>query len=456
MKIPKRLVMTDTTHNELSVHLFPGDGLEAVAVLICSHAGAQNERLCVRQVLLIPPEHCSLRTKDRVSWPGEWIEAAIDKAEKQHGAIILMHSHPSGTYCFSAIDDASDQITMRALSEAFANQSVHHGSAIMTPDGLILARLYDQDQNITADLIPCVIGQEFEELTPQGQKYILPFSAEMRRRLSSQTACVVGVSGTGSIVAEQVLRLGFGRVIFIEFDKMEAKNINRILNSTEEDARLGAAKVMIAERAAKQHRPDAIVEVYDSALASCPALTAASGADVIFCCVDSIEGRHHCDLLAQACLIPIVDIGVTIPTRRDPAKGTRIGDVCGRIDFIAPGASSLFDRGVVTPDGLQREYLQSVDPIALKDLEADSYIKGAQEEAPSVISLNMRAASAGVNEWLARNFNIREENNALYSRTLFSLAGCEEDYYAEADFPCSIKPTLGAGLGAVMQQLGVQ
>lgn len=453
--ISNKLVMTVNMHQELSSHLFPGDGLETVAILLCTRAGTHDERICVRKALLVPPEHCQLRTAHRVSWPGEWIETAIDEAECRQETIILMHSHPSGTYRFSRIDDESDQVTMRALSQAFDDPSIQHGSAIMTPDGLVLARLYDQQQHIVAELTPCVIGQDFVELTPQGREYVLPFSTEMRKRLSTQTACVVGVSGTGSIVAEQVFRLGFGRVILIESDWMEAKNLNRILNSTAEDADQGVAKVDIAARSAQSHRPDAIIECYDSVLASKQALTAASGADVIFCCVDSIEGRHHCDLLAQACLIPVVDMGVTIPTRHDTSRRVCIADVCGRIDFIAPGGSSLLDRAVVTSDGLRREYLQSVDPAALADLEAEGYIKGTHEEAPSVISLNMRAASAGVNEWLARNFKIREESNALYSRTLFSLAGCEEDYFSESDFPCSPKPNLGVGLDVILAELGV-
>ena len=53
----------------------------------------------------------------------------------------------------------------------------------------------------------------------------------MSAELSRLTAVVVGVSGSGSIVAEQLARLGFGRVILIDFDKVEKKNLNRILNA---------------------------------------------------------------------------------------------------------------------------------------------------------------------------------------------------------------------------------
>lgn len=456
MTYQSKLVMTKATHLELQGHLFPGDGLEAAAILLCRYTGKQQQRLCVRDVLLVPLAQCVLRTPDRLVWPGEWIERAIDAAETCGDTIILMHSHPAGTYAFSQIDDDSDCLTIRALSEAFDGPNIRHGTAIMTPDGAILARLYDSPLNKSGLLRPVVVGEDVKEVTPEGAQYILPFSDDMRHRLAQQTACIVGVSGTGSVVAELLFRLGFGHVILIEFDNMETKNLNRILNSTLEDAKRGASKLSVAARAAQAHRSEVTIETCDQPIGSKAALELASQSDVIFCCVDSVEGRHHCDILSQACLIPIVDIGVTIPTRSASDGTARIADVCGRIDYVTPGLSSLLDRGVVTPEALHREYLEKVDPEALAELLDDGYIKGVHSEAPSVISLNMRAASAGVNEWLARNFQFREEENSLYARTFFTLSGCEEEFYSELSFPNSPKPHLASGMDAVMRQLGIK
>ena len=74
------------------------------------------------------------------------------------------------------------------------------------------------------------------------------------------------------------------------------------------------------------------------------------------------------------------------------------------------------------------------------------------EEAPSVITLNMRAAAAMMNEFIARAYPFRLDPNARYARTSFSLAACEEEYVAETEFPKSpnslfargnIEPLLG-------------
>jgi hypothetical protein len=160
---------------------------------------------------------------------------------------------------------------------------------------------------------------------------------------------------------------------------------------------------------------------------------AAAECDVLFCCVDTLEARHIADLIAAAFLLPLFDVGVVIPVRK---KGDTfaVADVCGRIDYVQPGASTLQDRGIYTPESLRGEYLRRVAPEAhQQELEA-GYLKGLAEEAPAVITLNMRAASACVNEFIARAYPFRLEPNHLYARTEFSLAACEEEYIAESAF----------------------
>jgi tRNA A37 threonylcarbamoyladenosine dehydratase len=65
---------------------------------------------------------------------------------------------------------------------------------------------------------------------------------------------VIGVSGTGSIVAEQLTRLGFGRVILIDSDKIERRNLNRILNAALNDADSLRPKVEMFAAAIAAHR----------------------------------------------------------------------------------------------------------------------------------------------------------------------------------------------------------
>ena len=104
----RSLTLTERQHEELRGMLFPGDGLEAAAILICRYTGPKRERLIVADILNVPDGACATRKRDFMSWPGSSIEEAIDKAEQHADAIVLTHSHPGGGLKFSRVDDASD------------------------------------------------------------------------------------------------------------------------------------------------------------------------------------------------------------------------------------------------------------------------------------------------------------------------------------------------------------
>ena len=93
-----------------------------------------------------------------------------------------------------------------------------------------------------------------------------------------------------------------------------------------------------------------------------------------------------------------------------------------------------------------REYLQQAAPDELSEQVAEGYIKGIADEAPSVISLNMRAASDCVMEFIARAYPFRQEPNKERARTMFSLAAGEEEFMSETDFSRAPNPHLGRGL----------
>jgi hypothetical protein len=241
--------------------------------------------------------------------------------------------------------------------------------------------------------------------------------------------------------------------VLIDFDIVEGKNLNRILNSSIADAATNRSKVEMFAAAIKTYRNNADVVVVGQTVLSREAVIAASDADVIFCCVDSSEGRQIADLIAQAYLIPLIDMGVTIPTRRLESGAFAVADVIGRIDYVQPGRSSLGSRGVYTPESLRAEYLKRVAPKVYAEEVAEGYIKGAHAEAPGVISLNMRTASAAMLEYVARAFPFRHESNESHARVIFSLAEMEDEWYAESHFDAAMSSVLG--LGAMKPLLGL-
>jgi hypothetical protein len=371
------------------------------------------------------------------------IEAAIDRAETEGLSLVLTHSHPGGLFDFSLHDDKSDQLTMPGVFQALGSL---HGTAIMTPDGAILARLYRPDvEPISVDSVT-VIGDELTWWWADKQFSSRPmaFTSQATDELARLSACVVGVSGTGSLVAEQLARLGFGQVILIDFDKLELRNLNRIINSTMEDAKAQRSKVFAFAEAVATYRGEGVAVPVNASILTREAVLNASQADVLFSCVDTLDARQVADLIGSSFLIPLFDVGVSIPTRKS-SLGPTIADVCGRIDYVQPGGPTLQDRGVYNPASLRAEYLRRTAPDAHREEMQAGYLRGTNEEAPAVIALNMRAASACVMEFIARAYPFRHEPNAGYVRTQFSLAANDEDFISAESFQVSVNPNLGRG-----------
>lgn len=430
------LSFAGATHDRVRRHLFPGDGCEAAAILICAQTPGPRRRLLVRDVVLVPHEACARREPHRIVWPGLWIEQAIDLAEAESLSLILIHSHPGGLFAFSDADDDSDQ---RVIPGLFQAHGAAHGSAIMVPDGRVRARLYGPNRETWPIDLVSVLGDDItftwsgRDLLTRSAAAPMAFTSRMTEELGRLQAAVIGVSGTGSIIAEQAARLGFGHVDLIDFDRIEPRNLNRILNASLADAERRRLKVDMFADAVARYRGEGVATAVAESITTRDAVLAASQADVLFCCVDTLEARQIADFMAQAFLVPLLDMGVVIPVRK-AGETIAVADVCGRIDYVQPGGSTLLDRGVYSPASLRAEYLRRTAPDShRRELEA-GYIKGMVEEAPSVITLNMRAAAAAMNEFIARAYPFRLDPNARYARTQFSLAACEEEFVAEAAF----------------------
>ena len=436
------LAMAGVHHAALQQHLFPGDGLEAAAILLCAKGAGHRSRYIVRDILPVPHADCFERTPIFVSWPGAWIEQAIDRGEKDNLSIVLAHSHPGGLREFSEQDDASDQAVIASLFQAYGRT---HGSVLMVPDGAMTGRFYEPDMTVRPVDLVAVAGDDVAFHWLGVGRRPAAFTSGMTAELGRLTAVVIGVSGTGSIVAEQAARLGFGRVILIDFDKVERRNLNRILHSTLADAAADLLKVAGAARAITEYRGEGVAIPIAASINTRDAVLAAAQGDVLFSCVDTLLARQIADLMASSFVMPLFDMGVTIPARSTDGEAVSIIDAVGRIDYVQPGGSTLQSRGVYTPASVRAEYLADADPAAHAVELAAGYFDGAAEEAPAVISLNMRAASAAMNEFILRAYPFRLDPNRGFARTKFSLAGGDEDHFSEDDFEAGSVKLLGRG-----------
>ena len=371
--------------------------------------------MTVRDIIPIPYDECKARTPLKVTWSTRRLIPLLEIAEKRDLAILKVHSHPTGYQRFSDIDDESDADLFNSVF-GWTDSVYPHASAVMLPDGRMFGRAIMRNGSFQPLASIAIPGADLKIWTSQddtaipsfAQRHAQMFGVGTTRRLRAMSVAVVGCSGTGSPVIEQLARLGVGRLVIVDPDRVEDKNLNRILNSTREDAYLRRPKVESVARAIAAMGFGTELEIIADDLATPRAIKAVAECDVVFGCMDGVEGRHLLNRLAAFYLLPYFDLGVKLEA--DGNGG--VDEACGAVHYLRPDGSTLQDRNVYGPEQLKAAGLRRTDPQAYRAQVKAGYIHGIDEDRPAVISINMQIASIAINEFLARLHPYRYDDNA--------------------------------------------
>jgi hypothetical protein len=286
----------------------------------------------------------------------------------------------------------------------------------MLPDGEVFGRVITSDGQFLPLSLIAVAGDDLHfwhndtvqtDLPEFTRRHSQAFGKGTTEKLRQLTVAVIGCSGTGSPLIEQLARLGVGKLILVDPDKVEEKNLNRILNAPMDDAIAGRFKVDVASDAVARMKLGTEVIPIPENIVNPRVVKLVAESDVVFGCMDGAEGRSLLNRLATFYCIPYFDVGV----RLDADGRGGISQICGSVHYLQPGGSSLLSRKVITPEGIAAEGLKRTDPAAYKEQLKAKYIKGVQEDRPAVVSVNMHYASLAVNEFLARLHPYRDDGN---------------------------------------------
>jgi hypothetical protein len=420
------LRLTGKQHAQLKAHLFPGDGKEAVGVALCGgRAGRSRHCLTVRTIVPIPYDQCPVRTPDRITWSTQSLRPLIEEAARRGLSVLKIHSHPGGLDRFSDFDDWSDRDLFTSI-HGWMDDDRPHSSAVMLPDGRVFARTVGASGEFAPVSLVSVVSDDLHfwrmpgkasEIPEFARRHAQVFGSGTTSMLSWLSVAVVGCSGTGSPVIEQLARLGAGKLVLVDPDVVEEKNLNRILNATIEDARLRTPKVEVMKRAVARIGLHTEVLAFDRDLADPEVVKAVAECDVVFGCMDSVDGRHLLNRLAVFYLLPYFDVGVKLEA--DGQGG--VDQICGTVHYLQPGGASLLSRRTYTIEQVRAAALKRADPEAYRDQLQSKYIVGVQEERPAVISVNLLFASLAVNEFLARLHPYRDDPNGDFATYRISL-----------------------------------
>jgi molybdopterin-synthase adenylyltransferase len=154
-------------------------------------------------------------------------------------------------------------------------------------------------------------------------------------KLADATVGIVGVSGGGSHVVQQLVHQGIGTIVVVDDEQIDMTNLGRVVGAVESDVDT-TYKVELAERIAAGVDPTITVVKVKHRFPSPEAIEALKGVDIIVACVDRFDARANINTFARRHLIPLVDIGLAIISR-----GDRLAVADGQLAVAVPGRPCL-------------------------------------------------------------------------------------------------------------------
>lgn len=371
---------------------------ESVVFGLASEACLPDRRLLLVKKLVSLPDsaYVSERTHG-ASWRGSEIIPVINEALSDSLGIIIFHKHAgSGPVELSRDDRESAERLIPVFQSVIPLRS--HAS-IVFGDGHAAGIVLVPDGSDCLDKVRLRwVGQVIEDFGDRGarqpvfasdegiyQNQRLLIGGRGQAVLRCTRVAVVGLSGGGSHVVQQLAHMGIGEIVGIDEDRVEQSNRSRMIGSRSLDALFRRRKISVMSRLVRRiNRHVQFVGVPHN-VPKQEAIDALKSSDIVVGCVDNYHAKADLQELTWRYLIPYVDIGLLI---RPVEDGDHVA-IGGNVGTFIPGSFCQWCIGFLTDAKLSTE----------TGGRARSYFEGADKQA-QVVSMNGLLASQAVTEVL--------------------------------------------------------
>jgi molybdopterin/thiamine biosynthesis adenylyltransferase len=421
------LLLAEGDYAAIKAELYAGES-ENCAILFANQITKTDRtvRLLVRDIQLPLPADYTRKGMLEAELTPEFVARVTKRARREKRALVFVHSHPgSDAPQFSVIDDAGEKLLSAFLAHRHPDFS--HAALVISAGGVRARRLGGTEEIRVISVGPhraTLFDPASRETTVSEQfdRQVRAFGADGQRKLERLRIAIVGLGGTGSIVAQQLVHLGVRDFILIDPDVLEASNLNRVSNASPQD--IGKQKIEIAARYIGDIAKDADVKKIAGDVVETKTARRLVDADILFGCTDSHGSRSVMQQIAYQYLIPYIDMGVTLV-----AKKGSISHVYGRVQLLAPGLACFTCSNLLDPNEVRRDMLSAFER------QADPYVVGQREPAPAVMSLNGTVSSLAVTMLLAMVTGVpMEARHVLYN----AIASTMRAVYAAPQADCFV------------------
>ena len=379
--------------------------VETAGVLLAGIARSDNElRIIGREVVWVPDESYERQTNNSLRIRSSGFVPALGRAEDIGATPIFFHTHPGqdGDPHPSEWDDIVDTdlvepFRIRSGSDVYASIIFSTAQHLFRFTG----RGSDGDQDfqvertvVAGDRIAIISSEDATDrrLSPLFDRQVRAFGGAVQQALSSITVGIIGCGGTGSAVAEQLVRLGVRRLTLIDPDLLTESNVTRVYGSTPDQ--VGQPKVKVQSDHLQRIATDADITAIEGLVTHQQVARALTGCDVIFGCTDDNAGRLVLSRMASYYLVPYIDCGVLVSS-----EGGTIRGIDGRVTIQTPGAACLVCRNRID---LARAGAERLDPAERQLRQDEGYAPELGRIEPAVVTFTTLVASQAVTELLER------------------------------------------------------
>ncbi len=345
----------------------------------------------------------------------------LNIAENKQSTVIMVHSHPfeKGVPQYSPSDNHGEALTSETISNNLAgNPPV---GSLLIGQAKINARTWiGTTKKRFSSSATILNGNKYWSSHAASKnsansvlidRQVRAFGSSMQDAIESLDIGIVGLGGTGSIIAEQLARIGVKHLTIVDHDKFEPSNWSRLYGSTMADTKSKKSKVSIVSSNLGKISPELKITAIKASVMTNSVLKSLAACDIIFSCLDRHAPRAVLNELAYQFFVPVIDVGVGLNKHDDGILGGSI-----RATIIGPGLPCLFCQKIIRSEMITSELLA---PQEYELRRAEGYASNAQDREPSVITYTSLAGSFGLMLFL----DLMAGNNfSKYSTLLYDLS----------------------------------
>lgn len=228
------------------------------------------------------------------------------------------------------------------------------------------------------------------EQREQYDRVIRALSETTPQTLREQRVSLVGCGGLGSVIAEQLGRLGVGEIDLIDPDVVEPSNLPRLYGAYSDD--VGRAKVDVLREHLKSIDETLTVRTHEGRVEDVRDVV--KTADVVVAGLDRMSTRAFLNRFCIKHCLPYIDAGVVISRGEDELAAME-----GFIQVVSPGSTACF----ACLDRLDREAIR-LERLSETEREVEVERGYVEESAltpePAVVQLNTTVAGMVVSEFV--------------------------------------------------------